>query len=43
MREDYRTAPYGKGEWRMCLTLLGCRNVKVYGLRLASSGGDGSS
>lgn len=40
-KEDYRKAPYGNGEWRMCLALLSCRNVKVSGLRLASSGGDG--
>jgi len=40
-KADYRKAPYKKAEWRMCLALRGCKNVKVYGLRLASSGGDG--
>jgi hypothetical protein len=40
-KQDYRKPPYAKAEWRMCLSLLGCNNVKVFGLRLASSGGDG--
>jgi hypothetical protein len=32
---------YEKGEWRMALWLGGCTNVKVYGLTLRDSGGDG--
>src|SRR6185295_7072825 len=40
-RQDYLKPPYKKAEWRHCLSLLGCRNVTVQGLRLASSGGDG--
>lgn len=40
-KEDYRKAPYADAQWRHCLALLSCRNVKVTGLRLASSGGDG--
>ncbi len=40
-KDDYRKAPYARGEWRHCLALLSCRNVKVSGLRLANSGGDG--
>jgi len=40
-KQDYRQPPYAKAEWRNCLSLRGCRNVKVQGLRLASSGGDG--
>jgi len=40
-KQDYRKPPYAKAEWRMCLSLLGCHNVKVFGLRLAGSGGDG--
>ena len=32
---------YVKAEWRMPLSLQGCRNVKVYGLTLRDSGGDG--
>ncbi len=40
-KQDYRNAPYPKAEWRMCLCLVGCRNIEVSGLRLAGSGGDG--
>jgi hypothetical protein len=40
-KQDYRKPPYKKGEWRMCLSLCGCKNVKVLGLRLVGSGGDG--
>ncbi len=40
-KQDYRKAPYPKGEWRMGLALRGCRNVEVSGLRLTASGGDG--
>lgn len=40
-KEDYRKAPYVDAQWRHCLALLSCRNVKVSGLRLARSGGDG--
>lgn len=40
-KEDYRRAPYTEAQWRHCLALLSCQNVKVSGLRLASSGGDG--
>ena len=40
-KHDYTSPPYAKGEWRHCLSLMGCRNVTVQGLRLASSGGDG--
>ena len=32
---------YEKAEWRMPLSLVGCTNVKVYGLTLRDSGGDG--
>jgi len=32
---------YEKAEWRMPLALGGCTNVKVYGLTLRDSGGDG--
>jgi hypothetical protein len=32
---------YEKAEWRMALALRGCTNVKVYGLTLRDSGGDG--
>ncbi len=32
---------YEEGEWRHCLRLTRCENVRVYGLTLESSGGDG--
>ncbi|UCH35167.1 MAG: right-handed parallel beta-helix repeat-containing protein, partial [Armatimonadota bacterium] len=32
---------YEKAEWRMPLRIVGCTNVKVYGLTLRDSGGDG--
>ena len=40
-KEDYRQPPYMKAEWRHYLSLRGCQGIKVYDLRLASSGGDG--
>ncbi len=41
-KEDYANPElYAKGEWRHCLQLRGARNMEVYGLTLASSGGDG--
>ena len=41
-REDYADPDlYTKAEWRHCLQLRGVRNVRVYGLTLAESGGDG--
>jgi len=32
---------YPRSEWRMALSLRGCTNVRVYGLTLKDSGGDG--
>ena len=40
-RDDYAKAPYPKAEWRNVLDFKGCSNIKVYGLTLAESGGDG--
>ena len=40
-RSDYSQAPYRKAEWRHVLQFLSCRKVRVYGLTLAESGGDG--
>lgn len=40
-KEDYHTADYKKAEWRHTLSLRSSSNVKVCGLTLASSGGDG--
>ncbi len=38
---DYTKPPYEKAEWRHALSIRSCENVRVYGLTLASSGGDG--
>jgi hypothetical protein len=40
-KKDYQNPPYKKAEWRMGIALRGCRNVRVEGLRVESSGGDG--
>lgn len=40
-RSDYDSPDYEKAEWRHVLSFHGCSNVKVYGLTLAESGGDG--
>ena len=40
-RSDYDNPPYEKAEWRHVLNFRSCTNVKVYGLTLAESGGDG--
>ena len=40
-KEDYQGKAYEKAEWRMTLDFDGCRHVRVEGLRLESSGGDG--
>lgn len=40
-RADYAGPGYDKAEWRTVLSLRGCSNVKVLGLTLAESGGDG--
>lgn len=40
-KHDYIHAPYEKAEWRHCINIQGSQNVKIYGLRLADSGGDG--
>lgn len=41
-REDYDDPKqYRKAEWRNVVTLLGCANVRILGLTLAESGGDG--
>jgi len=32
---------YPKAEWRMALSVVGCTNVKVFGVTLRDSGGDG--
>ena len=40
-RDDYAGPPYKKGEWRHVLDLRSCSNVRIQGLTLAESGGDG--
>ncbi len=40
-KEDYRKAPYAKGEWRHTININGCRNVYIFGIRAENSGGDG--
>jgi hypothetical protein len=40
-RSDYAAPPYEDAEWRHTLSLKSCSNIKVYGLTLADSGGDG--
>jgi hypothetical protein len=40
-KADYHTDAYAKAEWRHCLSIRSCTNVKVHGLTLADSGGDG--
>jgi hypothetical protein len=40
-KHDYQNPPYPKAEWRMGLSLTGCKNVLVEGLRIESTGGDG--
>ncbi len=40
-RADYDAPPYVKAEWRHVLNIKSSVNIKVYGLTLAESGGDG--
>jgi len=40
-KADYTKGGYAKAEWRHTLGLKGAKNVKVLGLSLESSGGDG--
>ena len=40
-KRDYMGPRYVKAEWRMGLALLSSTNVKVYGLTIRGSGGDG--
>ena len=41
-KEDYRDPNnYEQGEWRMGIYLVSCSNIKVLGLTIADTGGDG--
>ncbi len=40
-KKDYQSSAYEKAEWRMGIALHGCRRVRIEGLRVESTGGDG--
>ena len=40
-KKDYQNPPYEKAEWRMGLDFTGCERIRVEGLRIESTGGDG--
>lgn len=40
-KQDYEHPPYTKAEWRMGLSFTGCRHVRVEGLHIERTGGDG--
>ena len=40
-KSDYQSDAYKRAEWRHCLNIRSCTNVRVCGLTLAESGGDG--
>jgi len=40
-KSDYQSDAYERAEWRMTLSIVGCKKVRIEGLRLESSGGDG--
>jgi len=40
-KADYQSEEYQRAEWRMGVSLMGCKGVHVEGLRIESSGGDG--
>lgn len=40
-KADYAGPDYERGEWRMTLSIMGCKNILVEGIRCESSGGDG--
>ena len=40
-KADYQSDAYEKAEWRMTLDFKGCQALRIEGLRLDSSGGDG--
>ncbi len=40
-KQDYDSPAYEKSEWRHALSICSCAHVKVQGLTLADSGGDG--
>jgi len=40
-KKDYQKPPYQRAEWRMGIGLAGCERVRIEGLRIESTGGDG--
>jgi hypothetical protein len=40
-KRDYQNPPYEQAEWRSTLDFSGCSSVRIEGVRLESSGGDG--
>ena len=40
-REDYARPPYEKSEWRHAISILSCARVRISGLTVTESGGDG--
>jgi hypothetical protein len=40
-KRDYTKAPYTPSQWRHAIALHGCRNIKIAGLAIYESGGDG--
>ncbi len=40
-KHDYQNPPYKKGEWRMGIEIQGSRNVRIEGLHVENTGGDG--
>jgi len=40
-KRDYQSSPYKAGEWRHAINLRGVSNVRIAGLSIESSGGDG--
>ncbi len=40
-KQDYMNPPYQKAEWRNVLQFGSCENIKILGLTLKDSGGDG--
>jgi len=40
-RDDYDKAPYVKAEWRHAVSIRSCSDVKITGLTISESGGDG--
>lgn len=40
-KRDYQSNEYEKAEWRMGIDVIGCTRVRIEGLRIESTGGDG--